>query len=234
MVGKIILCVLAGILLALILLLQIPVRVRASYDQGDPALWVRFGPVKIQLFPRPEKAEKEPEKEGEESGKKPKKEKKEKKKKPKKPKAKINREQIFYALEKLPPILGRALRRTGKSIRIEPLKVWLLMAGNDPADTAVLYGRLEAALAAGLPVLRRVVRIKDEDVRLYLDFTEQKMDCIADVGIALRPWSLVTMGVRALASLIKWYLGFRKLASPPPPAEPETKEKQKTDTSEAA
>ena len=44
------------------------------------------------------------------------KEKKTKKEKP--PKAKISREQILYALEKLPPILGRALRRTGRSIQI--------------------------------------------------------------------------------------------------------------------
>ena len=219
MIGNIILGVLAALLLALLLILQIPVRVRAAYDQGDLSLRVRFGPVKVQLFPRPE--------EPEEAEKKPRKEKKEKKpkeEKPKKPRAKINREQIFYALETLPPILGRALKRTGKSIRIEPLKIWLLAAGYDPADTALLYGRLEAALAAGLPVLRQAVRIKDEDVRLYLDFTERQMDCIADVGIALRPWSLVTIGVRALASLVKWYLGFRKLASPPPPAEPEKKE----------
>ena len=232
MVGKIILGILAVLLLALILLLQIPVRVRAAYDQGDLALRVCFGPLKIQLFPRPEQAE--------EPKKKPKKEPKgkRKKEKPQKPKAKINREQIFYALEKLPPILGRALKRTGKSIRVEPLKVYLLVAGSDPADTAQLYGRLEAALAAGLPALRRVIRIKDEDIRLYLDFTEQQMDCIADVGIALRPWSLVTIGVRALASLIKWFLGFRKLASPPPLAEPETEEDTKagtrSDTSEAA
>jgi len=204
------------------------VGVRVVYDQGDLTVKVRFGPVKLQVLPQPEKTE--------QAEKKPKKEpkKKEKKEKPKKPKAKINREQIFFALEKLPPILGRALRRTGKSIRIEPLKVWLLAAGNDPADTALLYGQLEAALAAGLPVLRRVIRIKEEDIRLYLDFTEQQMDCIADVGIALRPWSLVTIGVRALASLVKWYFGFRKLASPPPPAEPETKESTKSDTGEAA
>jgi len=228
LVGKIILGVLAVLLLLLILILVTPVRIRAAYDQGDLTVKLRFGPVKLQIFPQPEKTEK--------AEKKPKKEpkKKEKKEKPKKPKAKINREQIFFALEKLPPILGRALKRTGKSIRIEPLKVWLLVAGNDPADTALLFGQLEAALAAGLPVLRRVIRIKDEDIRLYLDFTEQQVDCIADVGIALRPWSLVAIGVKALASLVKWYFGFRKLASPPPPAEPETKENTKSDTSEAA
>lgn len=229
MVGKIILGVLAALLLALLLLLQVPLRVRFHYDQGDLALGLRFGPVRYQLFPRPEEPAEKPKKKPKE---KPKdKEKPEKKKKPKKPKAKINREQIFYALEKLPPILGRALKRTGRSIRIEPLKVWVLVAGSDPADAAMLYGRLAAALAAGLPVLREAIRIKEEDVRLYLDFTEQQIDCIADVGLALRPWSLLSAGVRALASLIKWYLGFRKLASPAPPAEPEA-EKEKT--SEAA
>lgn len=224
MIGKMILGILAGLLLLIVLILQIPVRVRFTYDQGDLTLRLRFGLVKMQLFPPPEKPEKREEKNPEEP--------KKKKEKPKKPRAKLSREQIFYALEKLPPILGRALKRTGRSIRIEPLKVWLLVAGNDPADTAVLYGRLEAALAAGLPALRNVIKIRDEDVRLYLDFTEQQMDCIADVGIALRPWSLATTGVRALASFIKWYLGFRKLA--PSPAEPEAKEEKKADTSEAA
>lgn len=229
MIGKIILGILAVLLLlilVLILLLQIPVRVRLTYDQGGLAVRLRFGPIKIQLLPVPEKAER-PKKE---SKKKP--EREPKKKKPQKPKAKINREQIFYALEKLPPILGRALRRTGKSIRIDPLKIYLLAAGNDPADTALLYGRLAAAIAAGFPLMQQAVRIRNEDIQLYLDFTGRQMDCIADVGAALRPWSLVSAGVRALGSLLKWYLGFRKLASPPPPAEPETK--TKSDTSAAA
>ena len=233
MVGKIILGIFVSLILLIVLLLQIRVRARFSYDQGDIALWIQYGPAKIQIFPRPEKPE-EPEK-------KPKKE-KEKKEKPKKPKAKINREQIFYALEKLPPILGRALKRTGKSIRIEPLKVWLLVAGSDPADTAELYGKLEAALSAGIPVLEKAVWIRDEDIRLYPDFTQEQMDCIAEVGIALRPWRLVTMAVRALASLIKWYFGFRKLASPVPAEEAEAdkagkkdgKKAEKTEDSSAA
>lgn len=231
MVGKIILGVLAFLLLLIllvILLLQVPVKARFTYDQGDMSLVVRYAFVKLRLFPRPEKAE------GSKKKKKKTKKKKEKKGKKKKPKAKINREQIFYALEKLPPILGRALRRTGKSIRIDPLKVWVLVAGADPADTASLYGRLEAALAAGLPVLRRVTSIRNEDIRLYLDFAEQKMDTIADVGVVLRPWRLVTMGVRALASLIKWYLGFQKMASPPPPEKPEAAEQKDDSRSEGA
>ena len=213
MIGKIILGILLALLLLLAVALLIPVKVGFSYDQGDMALTVRYGPVKRRLFPPPEK---DKDKSPEEKPPKKKKAKKAKKEKPKKPKAKINMEQILYALEKLPPILGRALRRTGRSIRVTPLKAYVLVAGNDPADTARLYGRLEAAVGAGLPVLEKGLGIKDSDIRLYLDFTQQQMDLIADVGVSLRPGSLVWIGLRAGGSLLKWFFGFRRLASPPP------------------
>lgn len=226
MVGKIILWVLLGLLALLAAALLIPVKVRGSYEDGNPFLYVRYGPVKVQLFPLKEKPE--------ERGKKPPKEKRAKPEKPKKPKAKVNMEQIFYAMEKLPPILGRALRRTGRCIHIRPLKLYVLVAGVDPAATAMLYGRMEAALAAGFPVLERALRLKDADVRLYVDFTERQMDFIADVGVSLRPWSLVWMALRAGGSLLKWYLGFRKLASPPPPESDKEQTNQKDETECAA
>ena len=84
------------------------------------------------------------------------------------------------------------------------------------------YDKVAAILAvtpffsAGFPILEEALRLKDADVRLYVDFTQRRMDFIADVGVSLRPWSLVWMALRAGGSLLKWYLGFRKLASPPP------------------
>lgn len=219
MIGTIILCIIGILLLLLVIALCIPVHVRASYDQGEIAAWVHYGPVKLQLFPPPKKEQKEsgpgaetiPEKEPE---KKPKKERKKKK-----PRAKINREQIFYSLEALPPILLRALRRVGRRIWVEPLKLHILVAGSDPADTALLYGRLEAVLAGILPPLHRLVRIEEQDIQLFLDFTAGGMDCIADVGISLRPLDALSVGVRAGGSLLKWFWRFRKLSSPPPAAE---------------
>lgn len=236
--GKIILWILAGLLALLLIALLIPAKVRFQYEAGEPFLAVRYGPVKLQLFPAKEKPKEKPKETAEKKKKKPSKKKKTKaakgkvkkskpkKTKPKKPKAKINREQILYALEKLPPILGRALKRTGRSIRVGPLKLYLLAAGADPADTAQLYGRLEAALAAGVPILEKTLRIRDLDVRLYADFQEERMDFIADAGVSLRLYSLVWMALRAGGSLLKWYIGFRKLASPPP--EPEA-DKEKTE-----
>lgn len=222
MIGKIVLGVLLTLLALLLVLLQIPVSVRFSYQDGAPEAALRYGPMRLSLFP----GKKEPVGDRPEEKKKP-----EKEPKPKKKGRRINREQILYALETLPPILGRALRRTGRSIRIRPLKIYVLVAGYDPADTALLYGRLEAALHGGLPLLRQAVRISEEDVRLYLDFTKRQMDVIADVGVSLRPGSLAWVGLRAAASLVKWFLGFRKLASPPDKEE-KSQEKETTEKTE--
>ena len=165
----------------------------------------------------------------EKKAKKPKKEKKPKPEKPKKPKARINADQILYAIEKLPPILTRALKRTGRSIHVRPLQLYVLVAGTDPAATAMLFGKMEAAFAAGFPLLEEALHIKDADVRLYVDFVERQMDFIVDAGISFRPWNLVWMALRAGGSLVKWFIGFRKLASPPPEPEKDTSEKSETE-----
>lgn len=218
MVGRVILGILLALLAALVIALAIPARVRLSYDQGALAVWVRYGPIRLQIFPPKEKPSQE-----ESADPSPQKQKKRKKqtreKKPPKPRAKINLDQILYSLETLPPILVRLLGRTGRGVRVEPLKVHLLIACADPADTAQLYGRLCAALSAGLPLLERAVRIKDQDIRLFPDFMGDRMDCIADVGVSLRPWIPVWAALRAGGSGLKWFLGFRRLASPPPAVE---------------
>lgn len=195
----------------LLLLLFLPIRFRGGVDQGEAWARVRFGPVKVPLYPPPKD-------EGESGAEPPKKQKKQpvraKKEKEKKP-FRPTREQIFYALEALPPILGRALRRTRRRVRIAPLKVYVLVAGTDPADTAVLYGRLSAALAAGLPALHRLVRIREQDIRLYPDFQREEMDLIADVGVSIRLWDLLAIGLCAGASLLKCFIKLRRMGNEP-------------------
>ena len=224
MIGWIVLGILALILAVAVLT---PVRVRVTYDREAVTAQVGYGLLKLQLYPRPTGKKEKEKKET-----KPKKEKQ--KKKEAKKKAKINREQIFYSLEKLPPVLGKALKRVGRRVTITPLQVYLLVAGTDPADTAQLYGRLTSALASGLPVLQRTVRVREQDIRLYPDFAEDRMQCMADVGVAIRPWDVLVIGVCAGVSLVRWFLGFRKLASPPPADGASEPEKQDETTGEAA
>lgn len=55
MAGKIILGILGVLLLLLAVILLTPAGVRFRYDRGDLSLLVRFGPLKLQIFPRKEK-----------------------------------------------------------------------------------------------------------------------------------------------------------------------------------
>ena len=61
-----------------------------------------------------------------------------------------------------------------------------------------------------------------------MDFTRRRMELSADVGVSVRPIRLVWIVLRAGGSLLKWFLGFRRLASPPPVPE-EGKAPEKTD-----
>lgn len=206
MLGRIILYIVLAVLLLLAIALLIPIRARVSYDQGELTALLRFGPLKIPLYPaeKREKGKKEapPSEDTERAA-----------EKKKKPGLTLSREQIFYSLETLPPILGRALGRIGRRLRIAPLKVHVLLAGPDPADTALLYGRLEAALGALLPMLHRVAHIRDQDIRLFPDFQQECPACAADVGIAIRGWDLLVVALCAGGSLLGWYKNFRKLAA---------------------
>ena len=205
MLGKILLGSLLLLLVALLVFLLIPVSVRVGYEDKQFSVRLRYASWKTALFPTEKQEE-------EQVIKKPKKEKKAKPQKEPQPKSKPNLQQITYSLDVLPGVLLRALRRTMRRIRIKPLKVHVLIALGDPADTAILYGRLSGVLNATLPLLHCAVRIEDQDIQLFPDFTREEMDCIADVGIRIRPFDILIVAVMALGGVIKWYAGYKKLA----------------------
>ena len=106
-----------------------------------------------------------------------------------------------------------------------PLKIHLLVATSDPADTALLYGKLQGVLAAILPPLHCAVRIRDQDIQLFPDFCEESMDVIADVGLRIRPWDVLVVALFAAGGLVKWYFGFRKRADKHPDEQKRKKKK---------
>ena len=109
-------------------------------------------------------------------------------------------------------VIVKAVSRSLRKLRIEPLKIHVLVAGDDPADTAYLYGKIQAVLGGVVPAMHRTVRIKEQDIRLFLDFTQDRMDAIVDVGIGIRILDLLIIGFFALFGILKWYLGFKKRA----------------------
>ena len=195
----------------IVLIAVFPVGISAQYDADGPAAGVMAGPIRIQLYPRPKKEKKEN------------KTKKQKKnaekaeeslpdgpppgapsKKPEKPKKKGG------SLTDFLPLLDVALDLLADlkdKLRVDLLRLHLVMAADDPADLAMNYGRAQAAGAALLAKLNEWLIIKKQDVQIQCDFTsdETTITVRADLTITLgRLLSLAAVyGIRGLKTFWK-------------------------------
>ena len=213
MVLNILLILLILLLLALLVLLLLPVSLRINYEDGEFRLWIRYASRTWTVFPS--KTKEKQETDSSKTTDKPEKQKKETTAKKSKP----NWDQITYSLDVLPSILLRALGRTARRIRVSPLKIHLLIALGDPADTAVLYGKLHGVFNAILPALHCAVRIDEQDIQLFPDFTQEEMDCIADIGFRIRPMDILMVAIMALGGIVRWYKGYKERADKPDSAQ---------------
>ena len=149
------------IALGIVLLLAVlPVGVRIRYNSEGILVKVIAGPVKITVFPLPGKKKKgekkkEPEKKAKQAAAEeenlPKPPQPPKAKKEKKPKAEKGGSLMDFL-----PLVKVAVDFLGdfrRKLRLDNLYLRLIMAGNDPCDLAVNYGRAWAAAGNLLPHL---------------------------------------------------------------------------------
>ena len=216
MVGRILL----GIL---ILLLIIPLGVSVKYNADGVLVRILAGPVKITVFPRPKKDNKQKNKEKESkqpavteaepvedpipapaaprSSVAP-----EPKKKPE------NKEQggswtDFLPLVKVALDFLTGLRRR---LRVNVLELKLIMAGGDPCNLAVNYGRAWAAVGNLMPHLDRLFVIRKRDVEVECDFTASKTTVIARLDITLTLGRLLALVVVIAIRALKIFLQIKK------------------------
>lgn len=198
------------ITLAILFLLAIlPLGARIQYDADGIVVRVIAGPVKITVIPFPKKKAGKPK---DTEAKKEKKKKSEKKKEPEKkpvqaaakPKAKGGSLMDFLPLVKVGVDFLSSFRR---KLRLDNVELKLIMAGDDPCDLAVNYGRAWAALASLLPVLERAFVIKKRNLEVECDFTasETLINARLDITITLgRLLSLAAVfGFRGLVEFLK-------------------------------
>lgn len=200
-----ILAVLA-LLIALLCLLRLGVRASWGTETRVTAI---LGPVRLPLVPK---------KEGKTGKEKPKTEKQKKEKtakekaaKDRQPLPKPGKEDIREALQLLLPALKRTLRKLGRGIRIDPLRVSLVLAGkNDPADAAEKFGYLQAVIWAGMPQLERWMYIPDPRIHTDVNFDAEKTEVSGEASVTLRLGTLFAMGFALLIPALKWFLHYRK------------------------
>lgn len=185
-------------------LFSIPLGVSVRYNEDGMQVKILAGWIP---FPLPKGKEKKP------------------KKKPEKKKKKSNKNQKSAA-QKEPekkkggsitdflPFVEIGLNLLGdfrRKLRVRRLEMKLVLAGDDPCDVAVNYGRGWAALGNLMPLLERMFVIKKRNLEVECDFESTETRISARVDVTITPGGVLKIvlyhGLRAL----KAYLNLKKL-----------------------
>ena len=185
----------AAVLLALAIL---PLGVRIRYNDAGFLLRVIAGPLKITVFPRKKKPKKQKTKqkkqkagkrpESTDSGDTP----------PQPPKPVPEPKEKGGSLTRFLPLVKLGLKFLGdfrRKLRVDNLFLRLILAGDDPCDLAVNYGRAWAAVVNLMPQLERLFVIKKRDIQVECDFTAEETRVIAHMDITITLGRLLTLAV---------------------------------------
>ena len=199
------------IALGVVFLLGIlPLGVSARYGGEGALLRVIAGPVRLTLFPRkkkekkpkpPPKTDKQPGSEEESLPKPP---------QPPKQEPPADRKEKGGSLRDFLPLVKVVLNFLGafrRRLRVNRLELKLILAGGDPCDLAVNYGRAWAAVGNLMPRLERLFVIKKRDVEVECDFTASETLVIARLDLTVTLGRLlglaIVYGIRALKEFQK-------------------------------
>ena len=195
---------LAAVLLA-VLLCRMRLGVWAAYDGTVLRLDARVGLLRIHILPP--KAGKPPSEKPAKKG-----------EQPAKPDKQKNVNKFSFTLEDgrdalrtlLPP-LKRALDRTRRGIRIKPLRLSLTLGGqDDPAAAGELCGKIQAAVWSGMPLLEKLVDIREPRIHTGVDFGASGPAGEGEAGVTLRLGTLLAAGFGLLFPALRWFLRWRK------------------------
>ncbi|MBR3560398.1 MAG: DUF2953 domain-containing protein [Oscillospiraceae bacterium] len=203
-----------GVILLVFLLLGF-LRLGAIVSFGEELrVRLRLGVLKVSLRGKPKK-EKPPKEKKEEAP---------KADKPAEPKKKRSLprptlDEILDLLETALAALGATVRRACRRTRIDPLDVTLTIGAYDPADTAVLFGAVNAAVFALMPKVERTFDVPDPGVHLRMDYDREFPAAEGSLGISLRLCDLFAILFTLAIPLVKWFLRFKKAHKHDAPAQ---------------
>ena len=168
----------------------IPIGVNAKYDEAGAAVRLIAGPVRITVYPAKTKMteQKKPVKKESSSPKK---------------QNKGGKYEDFIPLLRLVLDLLVDLRY---KIRVNNLRFKLILAGDDPCNLAVNYGRAWIALGNLIPQLERVFTIKKRNLEVECDFSADMTTVLFGIDITITIARLLTLGVKHGFRILKEYL----------------------------
>lgn len=183
----------------LVLLAILPVGVCLIYNEDGLVLSLLLGAVKIKLLPKASKEKKKKEKP-----------KKQKEAKPvTKPQA-VKKKKSGGKITDFLPLVDIGLKFLGsfrRKLRVKRLELNYVMAGGDPCDLALNYGKAWTAVGNIMPLLERIFVIKKRNIQVQCDFAEVSPKISARLDITITIGRVVGIavkyGVKALREFLK-------------------------------
>lgn len=170
---------------------MIPIGVDARYVAQQLILSATACGIKIKLFPRSSK-KKSKEKQLNEQNENESKKKEKNRSKTKKPKQFnliMSNEELFSLIRKVPEGIGKI---TG-GIRVDRFMLRYVAGGNDPYNTAIIFGYINACLSALAPVCAMRFRCRNTDVLTDIDFSKEKTQIDFGIALSIRIGSVFSM-----------------------------------------
>lgn len=182
-------------LAALVGIALLPIGIRGVYRENVAGVWLLIGPLKFRLFPAKPKAKKN------KTSSQPKKAVKENSKK-------------GGGLSDFFPIVRTVLdflEQLRRKVSVKNLELKVILAGDDPCNLAVNYGRAWAALGSLMPQLDRFLSIRKKNIEVECDFLAESTKVYAKVDATLTVARAFSLGARHGIKIIKDILKLKKL-----------------------
>jgi len=186
----------------LLLLAAIPLGASVRYDAGGVRVRVIAGFLRFTVIPLPQRKKKPPKK-AKAAAKSP----------PKKPAPETAEQKKGGSWRDFMPFVKTGLdflNQFRRKLRVNDLRLKLILAADDPCDLAVNYGRAWAALGNLLPLLEKALVIKKRDCEVECDFTADETLVTAQMDVTIRLGQMLSMAVVYGIRMIKDLLVLKK------------------------
>ena len=112
---------------------------------------------------------------------------------------------MLYMINLVRALAAKVIKKFFKYLRIDIVKLKVVVATGDAASTAVAYGAVTQAINLLFPTLEQVKNFslpKDSDMDVRIDYISDSMQADIKLGFAIRVWHLFAMAFGALFTFI--------------------------------